>query len=535
MYGCSTTLKIPVGALENKVIFSISKRNNAKIADIIIFILCAVCSYEQIYHGVKSIFSKEYIPESIAVFAVLSGILHSLFTIIFIPFSVTPKLYNFPSALICVLSLLFSYINVAREKYSFSIVSSKDTKFVLNKVAVEDAEAETEAFSTASKDFMGDLIRVDKADFVKRYFARTNKSASTAKVMHPYYILAILIPLVLSIISIFKGADFMQAMTNWYVGIMMVLPVGVLFTYSIPFFIGNKRLYEYETSIIGEETIEEFANAKAVSVNDTTAFPPYNVKLQNLNVYNDYKLEKVLYYAVSGFSTVGGPLADVFEVTTKDAFAKSKRARFVCSGRSYLCIKVDNDTIIFADRYGITSQGIEIPSEREEIDEDVSVMYMACNGKLCARMYIKYTIDEEFAEIVKSLNKNGVSVGIRSFDPNINNELLKRETNFKKVDLRVIRLTKDEDISKIYEKVDSGIVSKGLSKFLIKAIPVCKNIAKFRKVGTVVKIIASVIGATLLGMCIFGVIPLIYSILIAAYYAVWMFIMFIISSVMILQ
>lgn len=497
--------------------------------------LCVLCAYEQLYHGIKSIKTKEFIPESILVFCIGMGLVYSVFTIIFIPFDVTPVLYNFPTAIMCVLTIIFSYLNVLRERYSFSVVSSRDSKFVLHKVETDDTDAETEAFSTASRDFVGDLIRVDKANFVRRYFAKTNQSISTAKIMYPYYLLVLSVPLIIAIISIFRGGSFMGAMSFWYAGVMLVMPVGILFMYSVPFLIGNKRLYEEETSIIGEETIYEYASAKAVSVNDTTAFPPYNVKLQGFNVYNDYKPEKVLYYAANGFSVVGGPLADVFEVATEDAFVKTKRAKFVCSGRSYLCVKVDNDTIIFADRYGISSNGIEIPHDREDAEEGACVMYMACNGKLCARMYINYIMDEEFAQTVRNLNKNGVSVGIRTFDPNLNNELLKLQTDFKKADLRVIRLTRDMDIPKTLEKTDSGIVSKGHSKSLIKAIPICKNIANARKAGTVVNVMASIIGVVLLCVSIFTSLFTLTPLIIVGYYVAWLLIMFIISSVMLLQ
>jgi hypothetical protein len=297
-----------------------------------------------------------------------------------------------------------------------------------------------------------------------------------------------------------------------------MIPVGVLISYSMPFFFGNKKLYEDEVSIIGESALDEFAKTNVVSANDTTAFPPRNVKLQNFNVYNGYKIEKVLYYAASGFSTVGGPLADVFEIATKDAFAKSKRAKFICSGRSYLCVKVDNDTIIFADRYGITSQGIDLGNEKESVDDDVSVMYMACNSKLCAKMYIKYEMDYEFAQIVRDLNKQGIYVGIRTFDPNINNELLEKQAKFKKADLQVIRLTSEEDIPKTYPKTDSGIVSKGLSKALLKALPVCRKITKVRKASMVVKILLSIAGAAILGFFTFGKILALPPLYIVGYY-----------------
>ena len=519
--------------IEMRGIFSINEHPYIHfIADIGFLLLCIACSYEQLYHGIKSIFTRELIPESVAVYVTSAGLLYSIINLVFIPFTNEVKLplCNFPVAFVCVLVLFFSYINVVREKYGFSVVSSKDTKFVFSKVNGEDAENEQEAFTTTGKGVYGDIIRIEKSDFVKGYFQRTNQSAKTGRIMYPYYILAICVPLVFAIISIIINKNFFNAVHIWYIGFLLIAPIGVLISYSMPFFFGNKKLFEDEVSIIGENALYEFSKVNVVSANDTTAFPPYNVKLQSFNVYNNYKFEKVLYYASSGFSTVGGPLADVFEIATKDAFAKSKRAKFVCSGRNYLCVKVDNDTIIFADRYGITSQGIELGNEKDSSDDDVSVMYMACNSKLCAKMYIKYQIDEEFARIVKSLNKQGIYVGIRTFDPNINNELLERQTHFKKADLQVIRLGAEEDIPQVQPKTDSGIVSKGLSKALLKALPVCRKIVKVRKVSTVFKIILSVIGAIAIGFFTFGKLSSILPIYIVGYYLISILILTAISS-----
>ncbi len=501
------------------------------VIDFVFFALCIACAYEQMYHGTKSISSRNYIPESVAVIAASCGIIYSLITLICMSFGKAPKLCNFPACFIVLCSIIFSYINVVREKYGFSVVSSKDTKFVLTNVPKSDSEPEQETFSTTSCDFCGNVARVDKVGFVKNYFANTNSSVDIHKYLEVFFAISVLVPAVFAIISLFRGFGFYDSMAVWYTGIMLMLPVGILFMYSVPFFIGNRRLFDDEVSIIGEEAVEEFAKADIVSVNDTTAFPPYNVKLQNLNVYNDYKLEKVLYYAASGFSVVGGPLSDVFEVATRDAMPKSQRAKYICSGRSYLCVKIDNDTVIFADKYGMNSQGIEVGSEKEE-SGDVSVMYMACNGKLCARMYIKYKIDEEFVKTVKSLSKTSTGVGIRTFDPNINNELIKRQTNFKKDDLRVIKLTSEEEIPKTVEKSDGKIVSKGVSRSLLKAIPVCKRIVGTRKVIKAIKLISASVGAILLGFLVFGRIGFIASAFIVGFYLAGIVIMTLITLAM---
>ena len=83
-----------------------------------------------------------------------------------------------------------------------------------------------------------------------------------------------------------------------------------------------------------------------------------------------------------------------------------------------------------------------------------------------------------FVKATKQINSKDMSIGIRTFDPNINNEIIKKQTIFSKSELCVIKLSAEDQMSKVSDKVDSGIASKGASKSLLKAIPVCKNITK---------------------------------------------------------
>ncbi|MBQ9744352.1 MAG: hypothetical protein IJW19_04415 [Clostridia bacterium] len=504
--------------------------------DLGILLACMGCAYEQLYYGGRSILAKEHIPESISVYACLISIAYSLITLIFVPFGFQQKLYNFPVAFVCVLSLVYSYTNVIREKYGFSVVSSKDAKFVINKLSSDDAETEYETFTTTGDDISGNIniVKIDKANFVKGYFARTNQPADVKNAMDVYSLASLIAPLVLFVIAIIRGYIFTDALAVWYEGFLLALPVGFLFTYSIPFLMGNKKLFNDEVAIIGEDAIKEFSDIRVVSVNDTTAFPPYNVKLQNFKVYSDFNIEKVLYYAASGFSVVGGPLADVFDLATRDAMQKSKRTKFICGARSYFCVKVDNDTLIFADRYGMASQGIDVPVEKDDTNENLSIMFMACNGTLCAKMYINYMIDVDFAETVRTLNKNGTAVMIRTFDPNINNEIIKKQTIFKKSELCVIKLNSSDQISKTVDKIDSGIVSKGRSRSLLKAIPVCKNITKTRKASLIVKVISSLTGLVLLGLTVFGLFgltPFVPPVFVGLFYIPWMLLTLAISGI----
>ncbi len=512
----------PVSFLSNPYVLTVSNT--------VVLLICAVISYEQLYHGVKSISSKDYIPESVAVVAVICSFIHSVLMILFISFENEPKLYNFPVAIILLSSLIYSYVTVSREKYGFGVVSSKDVKYYLEKASNGDDDSETETFSSSLNDFEGEIARVKKTTFISKYFANTNTPPMLRSYLGIYLTASILVPAILAIVSLFNGYDFFKAVNVLYVGILFMLPVGILFSYSVPFLMGNRYLYGDDTAIIGENAIPEFASTDVASVNDTTAFPPYNVKLTFFQVFNKFKTEKVLYYAASGFSVVGGPLAEVFGSATKEAFPKSADATFNCAGKDYFCVKINGDTVVFADRNGMASRGIDVGALSEN-EGSSSVLYMACNSALCAKIYLDYKIDEEFVEIVSNLNKNKVTVGIRTFDPNINQAFISDLTKGIKVDLKVIRLVYEEAIPVMNAKSEGKIVSRGQSKHLLKAIPVCKKISNIRKATRVIKILASIAGATMVGLSIFGLFSLINSIFITCYQLAIMLIMAIITSI----
>lgn len=497
-----------------------------------LLIACGVCAYEQVYHGFRSIFSGDFLPESVGVVALVMSLIHSITSIVLVYLGYPcPRTFNFVAGAILIGTILFSFVNIVREEYGFRAISGKDSKFILERVHQSNAEAEFDTFSTTSSgEFNGQIARTGKTDFVKNYFYNTNTNINIKRFMGIYYLCVLAVSLIFAIISSARADGAYVFTTYWSAGVMLMLPVGVLCSYSVPFYIGNKRLFEDGVAIIGEDSVNEFAETEVAVVNDTSAFPPQNIKIQHFHVYNGYSIEKVLYYAANGFSIVGGPLAEVFDTAANETVISSKRIRFMCSGRSYLCVKVDNEKVIFADKFGMTSQGIEVGNEREGKDGS-SVMYIAINSVLAAKLYIRYEIDEEFIKIVKLLNKNGVGVGIRSFDPNLNNELLKRITQFKKRDLRVIKLSSVNEVSKPTASKDGKIASKGLSRSLIKAIPVCKKILSTRKVIRAIKVISSICGAVLLGLWAFGKLSFAHSAHIVGFHLIFVVIMMLTSLI----
>ena len=99
------------------------------------------------------------------------------------------------------------------------------------------------------------------------------------------------------------------------------------------------------------------------------------------------------------------------------------------------------------------------------------------------------------------------------------------------MNLKVVRTVSESSIPVINSESEAKIVSRSHSKYLLKAIPVCKKISKIRKVTRVLKVIASLTGAVLVGLSLFGMFSYVNSVFITCYQLAIMLLMFFITSI----
>lgn len=130
-----------------------------------------------------------------------------------------------------------------------------------------------------------------------------------------------------------------------YSAMLMLAPLSAYVTFSYPMYRANIAAKEYDSAIIGDASLEEYSNASIISFDDKNVFPSYSVKVQNMRIYNNARIDRVLYYAASVFAYAGGPLQDVFEVATKD-MGVSQNVKIFDTEAGFLATQVDGVNII---------------------------------------------------------------------------------------------------------------------------------------------------------------------------------------------
>ncbi len=488
-----------------------------------LMLLACLCAYEQIANGFKYLFRGLPKPETMLSVLTVIGVLYSV--VLVRVNSGEPVMFNFMVALTAFFTLVYALCNHKREVLNFRIVANKKPKHIVRRLPDEESEGEARAFE--DNDEVCDVMKIEKTDFIDGFFGRLSKpDPATTRFMVALLSVIGAIAILFGILMNFRGGEADAVLGTVYAALLIVAPLSIYITFSYPFYRANVAAKEYDSAIIGEASLEEYSNASIISFDDKNVFPSYSVKVQNIRIYNNARVDRVFYYAASVFAYAGGPLQDVFEVATVE-MGHSANVRIYDTEAGYLATQVDGVNIFFGSAEVLRSHGFEIDPDVEEDDMDLSdelsIMYMFREDKLVAKMYVQYVMDADIDLILKQFSGSGLYICVRTFDPNIDERMIARKLNMKRMPLKIVRYASAEEVTAYEEKVDSGLVTCGSPKSLLQVISYCEKVLRTRKTNIALSVLSVMIGAAILVLLLLSdSMGLLNSLYIAIYQLIWM-------------
>lgn len=493
----------------------------------LLFFLIAV-AFPSFVEGAKNLFSLKLLPSTVAFASSVAAICNTIHISFGIVAGEDPRLFNLPAAIVLLMAVASEFYTNRREIFSFNIVSSKNPKYVMRRLNTKDSQLENQAVADLNDENSGDIVKIAKTDFVEGYFWRTNNRGSVDK---PFVALILILSVVLSLIVglyVLFTDRIGSAVETAFVTLMTILPVSSVVVGFHPFYRANKEAYYNDCTIVGEGSVEEYSDTEVISFDDVNVFPSVNVKVRNVRLYNNCRIDKVLYYAASVFAATGGPLSDVFEVATME-MGRSEDVQILETGAGFIEATVNGRNVLFAKEEALLSRGIAIPEsvlvsdDESQFSPDTSVMYMIYQGRLVSKMILSYVVDADFEYIIRQLSDSGMYVCVKTFDPNIDEALINRQVTGNNYPLRVIKYRGTEEITKYSDRTDGGIVSRGTTKALLQTISYCDRIVGAKKTGYVLSVIATIISVLLVCACVVtGKFNEFYSIVPALNQLVWL-------------
>ena len=446
-----------------------------------LLVLSVALSWRELFSGLRSAVTFKPTPQSMGAVAVAVAVIYDLIIALIAP-NGGVVLYNFPAALCLTLMALYDLMTLKREIYSFTVVADRHEKYAARSIVVRDAVSGEEELT----------LDIRRSAFVSRYFARTNAKSTVGSHLNFVLLPVLAVSLALAFISFSMHKDGVGALNIFALTNMFCLPVSTLIAYSYPLFRAAQIAFEDDTAILGEASSEEYSGASVVSFADTDMFPSYSVKLRSIKLYGNARPDLVLFGAASVFSRVGGPLADVLELATME-FDSAESVEIIRIAEDGIEAIVDGQSILIGREDFLSTYDVHPLRDADDDANGERVLYIVMDGVLCAKLYVQYEMDADFEDTLRALTKEGITAKIRTYDPNIDEELLAIKLRGKPFAVQVDKQMEEPTEPGRLEEIDSGLVSRSSAKSLVRPALLCSRLAHVRRTGSIIRTVALVV------------------------------------------
>ena len=471
--------------------------------DLQILLIVAWLNADSLIFGVKSIFAASVNIYYISVFFLITTFFHTIATYFWstpLEDSTSPDTILFNSITIfgLVLVSLYNLLDINIEIMGFKVISSKKSKYGVRLNNKSILEMEEFRDIIPANTIVGNIL---KTDFISNFFARTNRKKIYATYERLFFILSLCMSAFLFALLLGFKTDRYIALTSAVTVMLSSIPFCSVIVNIFPVYKAQKKAYAMGSAIIGAKSTDDYSEVSILSVYDKDIFPPEQAKMSNFRILgkND-RLETVLQHFCAVFEKLNMAVAENFKVTTLTTYETNfnKHVDILSIAENGVCFTSNGRKLFMGNIEYISNIGLAVNHDRN-FDEQFqkssgSILFLSSDSEVIAKLYIKYEIIPEFFEIIKSLAKANICLGIRTFDPNIDSALLGKFINSRKFPIKVVKLKDLNEVYQIPDSMDSGIVSKVSLKSLARTLLLCNKTKNIRKSNILIQMIAFIAG-----------------------------------------
>ncbi len=389
-----------------------------------IMFVSVIFNLDGVIRGFKGMAKAKARPEAIAVMTCLICTLHVIAGATFASHKAELKTYCSVGCFALVLLALNSFIKAYTALSSFCIAASKMPKYTTCELDATSPEAA--AFAKYLEEDTT-IFTVEKADFISGFFKKNYACPEASKNSFGIYITSLVAGFVCAIASAILTRNAYTAISTGCAVALAALPANLLLSTALPFFIASLKSARTKTAFIGEAACDLYTSAGILSFDDSEVFPPKGVKVSSIRTYGDTRIDKVIIYMARIFNKLDGPLSFIFDRSVQDSGENIGDAEIISRTADGMKVRIDDKEILLGTGSYLKLYDIHTPIDN--IDESFlqslgSIIYMATGSSLSAKFYIKYTMNQSFEKILRSLYDSGICAGVKTIDPCINNQLI---------------------------------------------------------------------------------------------------------------
>ncbi|GEM_PF-369587 len=441
--------------------------------DLQLLFFSALVMLKNIKNGFTAILAWKPSTDSLLFVSLIATTAYSIVMLIVDPTSETLKLYSLPAATACFCKAVSDYMCCKKDVHCFKIIAKKHKKFA----ALEQDSTSPEAIEFSHYlSPSSSVYTVKRTDFVSGMFHRINTRTKSEQVLGFVIPVILIMALVLFGALAVMGKPLLDAYAAATLLVLISTPLTAFFMVTLPIVRINRIGKHTSSAFVGNSVAEEYADAGVLSFADTEVYPSKNIRVVSVKAYGNFRLDNIIPSLASAFELLGGPLAPVLKDMVDGNYPTPRYSRLVESAADGVCVALNGNNMYIGKHSYMRRNGIDAPLDTGDTSyekKNGTVMFVAVNDTIAAKVYLVYVINERFDPLLRDMFRAGLCLGVKTLDPNITQDMLKRDIAFKKCPITIIKSTRFGESSEEVSTIDSGIVTNGTLHTFLSMFALC--------------------------------------------------------------
>ena len=467
--------------------------------DMQLIVLCAIFAWRELFAGIKRAFTFRAGRWSVLALVVAFTLVYDI-ALIVIGVDDMPLTFGTLACVYLLFGMITEYLSVCREIKCFEVYASDKKKFTF--------DTSPKAGSSADKMYRGGLPYEKKVfemrdiQFPKGYFAAVNRLESTDTIVN-YSITPVVVLSTLALLAcVMLGDSVDLSLGVFMVTLTLLAPISSFATHIFPMCYTTSKLYERECAIAGEVMANKYGGCDYIIFSDMHLFKKADIHNNGIVIYDEKNSRAVVEYLDALYGAIGGPMRGVFGGVSKAEH--QVRLRRIARNGVEAAIDGKHSLILgeadFLKRYGIGFEGASKVKDRD------GILGFAIDGKLCAKLCLRYETEPLFEIIATRMEQNGMKCAIETYDPIINGAFVAACRKDKCVPINVIHKNVADYYARSNSEIgeDTGLVVSSSRFKLVESVIWCKRLRSVLKICGASQIVLSAVfcGALVAALCL---------------------------------
>lgn len=478
------------------------------LVSLLLLVVSAVLCHSTVIGGLKPLLAFKGNSDTAVAVAVLACAVQGAASL------VEPQLFfNGGAHLYAILAIAALLLNnlgklciVKRIKDNFKFVASPNRKYAARIFEDEEISKQMIDKTEAEKPVVALQSRTRFLKGFLRFSYMPDPSERMASFIAP---ITTVIAVLIAIICGITNGSVLSSISSFALVACMGIPMCCLLAVNIPIKKLCSEALKNRAMIIGYPAVKNFSETRAIMVDSRELYPRGKVQLLSVKTFNTYNIDKALLNAAAVMKVANTPMTYMFEDVISEKGEQLPEVESVKYEDGMGIVSwVGGERLLLGNRELMSKYSINLPSldfEESSVESRTNcITYLANAGQLVAMLVTDYQADHRLAAELKRLENNGVTILIRTADPNVSQLKVAKDfgtyiRSIKILPTELGNICKDE-MSKREDNSRAFVSTEGKLHSFARAIGGCIKIKDNISIAIVIQVIAVVLGVLIAGV-----------------------------------